>query len=114
MESKPGDHFYDDRTLLGARLKWWRTQQGLTIENVAADLGVSTATWGHWETGHTFPSGDMLLNLSQMTALPLQLLFCPHLEACPFHQPRQQYLADASCPECEENPPLPSQTGPAA
>jgi transcriptional regulator with XRE-family HTH domain len=100
MDSKPGDHFYADRTLLGARLKWWRTQQGLTIENVAADLGVSTATWGHWETGHTFPSGDMLLNISLMTKLPLQLLFCPHMEACPFHHPLPLPDAAKCVPDC--------------
>ena len=100
MHSNRDDHFYAHRTSLGARLKWWRTKQTLTLENVASNLGVSTATWGHWETGHSFPSGEMLLDLSRLTGLPLQVLFCPHLETCPFNDAGQFPLPEIPCCQC--------------
>lgn len=82
MKTQTQDHFFAEKTIFGARLKWWRGNQELSIEAAALMLGVSTATWGHWETGHTFPSGMMLLNVSHLTGLPLHLLFCPHYETC--------------------------------
>lgn len=78
MKTQSQDHFFAEKTIFGARLKWWRGTQTLSIEAAAHMLGVSTATWGHWETGHTFPSGVMLLNVSRLTNLPLHHLFCPH------------------------------------
>jgi transcriptional regulator with XRE-family HTH domain len=53
------------------------------ISEVAGLLGVSTGTWGHWETGERLPSGDFLLAIEDLTGLPLYVLFCPHLETCP-------------------------------
>jgi transcriptional regulator with XRE-family HTH domain len=76
------DHHFADRTLLGMRLKEWRKKGDIKTEAAARELGVSTATWGHWETGHTFPSGEMLLDICRLLDLPLQRLFCPH--SCPF------------------------------
>lgn len=90
-------HHFADRTVLGKRLKWWRNKEGLKIAAAAGNLGVSTATWGHWETGHTFPSGEMLLDLCELTGLPLQLLLCPHMEDCPFQNPRELLPSDSQC-----------------
>ena len=105
MRREASDHFYADRTILGARLKWWRARQGLTLENVASELGVSTSTWGHWETGHSFPSGALLLDLSEMTKLPLQILFCPNLEHCPLISPGGPCSDGIPCCQCSRGVP---------
>lgn len=97
MKLSPDHHHFANRTILGKRLKWWRQKEGLKIAAAAHDLGVSTATWGHWETGHTFPSGEMLFDLCGLTGLPLQLLVCPHMENCPFHVGRDASPAGSPC-----------------
>lgn len=97
MNSDPDAHYFAQRTLLGERLKWWRERENLKIEAAALRLGVSTATWGHWETGRTFPSGEMLLTLCSLTELPIHLLFCPHMESCPFHGSDQIPPPDTDC-----------------
>jgi transcriptional regulator with XRE-family HTH domain len=66
------------------RLKRWRMGQDLNIANAAEKLGVSTATWGHWETGEHLPSGDLLLAIEDLTHIPLHVLFCPHFDDCPY------------------------------
>ena len=76
-------HRYSTRIALGVRLKDWRHRKGQKISDVAVQLGVSTATWGHWETGEHLPSGDLLLALEQLTGMPLHVLFCPHMDVCP-------------------------------
>jgi transcriptional regulator with XRE-family HTH domain len=94
---------FADRTILGARLKWWRTKRMQTIENVTSSLGVSTAAWGHWETGHTFPSGEMLSDISRLTGLPLQILFCPNLESCPLKHDEPDAGPEFNCCQCGRN-----------
>jgi transcriptional regulator with XRE-family HTH domain len=76
-------HHYSARVALGIRLKHWRLQENRKIAEAATLLGVSTSTWGHWETGERLPSGDLLLAIEKLTGLPLYVLFCPHLETCP-------------------------------
>jgi len=71
-------------TLIAARLKHWRESQEKTISNVAGEIGVAVSTWGHWETGHSFPSGDNLLLLAAYTRIPIQHLLCPNADKCPF------------------------------
>ena len=100
MKPPPEQHHFANRSILGMRLKWWRQKEGLKIAAAAHDLGVSTATWGHWETGHTFPSGEMLFDLCALTGLPLQLLLCPHMEDCPFHTGGE--LASSGTPCCRQ------------
>ncbi|MEO5712494.1 MAG: helix-turn-helix transcriptional regulator [Luteolibacter sp.] len=108
MKLNPDDHHFANRTLLGMRLKDWRKKKELKIEAAAHALGVSTSTWGHWETGHTFPSGEMLLDLCRLLDLPLQLLFCPHLDECPFHrcdgEAEQEHRDGCACPPPEAEP----------
>jgi transcriptional regulator with XRE-family HTH domain len=79
----PHPHHYSARIALGLRLRRWRADQQLSIACAATALGVSTATWGHWETGEHLPNGDLLLAIEDLTRIPLHVLFCPHLDDCP-------------------------------
>ena len=83
MDSGNHRHHYSARIALGLRLKDWRKRGELSIASAADALGVSTATWGHWETGEHIPSGDLLLAIEDLTGMSLHVLFCPHLDSCP-------------------------------
>ncbi len=85
------DAHHAARIALGARLKGWRLRGNFKIAEAAGQLGVSTATWGHWETGRHLPSTDLLLALERLTGIPLHVLFCPHLDTC------RLLRADADC-----------------
>jgi hypothetical protein len=93
-------HRYATTIALGMRLKDWRHRKGQKISDVAVQLGVSTATWGHWETGEHLPSGDLLLAIEQFTGMPLHVLFCPHMDACPQLKNGREPLAYAVCCQC--------------
>jgi len=69
-----------------AVLHRWRKEGGLKESVAAEELGVSSATWGHWETGARFPSAKHLCALSVYTGIPVQHFFCPNRHLCPFHQ----------------------------
>jgi len=83
MKPDHHSHHYSPSIALGMRLKHWRVSQNLNIALAANQLGVSTATWGHWETGEHLPAGGMLLSIQSLTRMPLHVLFCPHLDNCP-------------------------------
>jgi DNA-binding transcriptional regulator YiaG len=83
MHSENHPHHFSARIALGMRLKHWRSDRQLSIVSAAKALGVSTATWGHWETGEHLPNGDLLLAIEDFTRIPLHVLFCPHLDSCP-------------------------------
>jgi len=93
-------HHYTARIALGARLRQWRHLEQRKISDVAAALGVSTSTWGHWETGERMPLGDMLLALEDLTGMPLHVLFCPHLENCPLAAIQNGEPHPPSCCHC--------------
>lgn len=61
---------------LSHQLRKWRLENGIKQEVAANELGVSAATWGHWEVGIRFPSPENLLALSQYTRIPIQEFFC--------------------------------------
>ena len=63
--------------LLAKRLRSWREQHDIPIKHAAAELGVSFATWDHWEKGRRFPTMDDLNLLAQYLRLPPCLLLCP-------------------------------------
>ena len=63
--------------LLVERLRDWREQNDIPIKCAAADLGVSPATWDHWEKGRRFPTMDDFNLLAQYLRLPPCLLLCP-------------------------------------
>jgi len=67
-------------------LRQWREERGIKESVAAQELGVSTATWGHWETGARFPTAKNLLALSLYTETPIQHLFCPNRHRCPFRK----------------------------
>lgn len=67
-----------------ARLRHWRESQGKTISNVSGEIGVAVSTWGHWETGYSFPSVDNLLLVADYTRIPVHHLLCPNAHKCPF------------------------------
>ena len=66
-------------TMLARRLRCWREQKDIPIKRAAADLGVSPATWDHWEKCRRFPSMDDLDLLAQYLDLSPCLMFCPEL-----------------------------------
>lgn len=61
---------------LGRTLRAWRRKRGLKISSMAAELGVSTATWAYWESGAKFPAAKHLNLLSQYLGIPVCRLFC--------------------------------------
>ena len=72
---------------LALTLKQWRVSNGKKLVTVAAELGFSTAAWGHWERGIRTPSAPSLRAISDYTGLPVHQLLCPHINECPFvHQ----------------------------
>ena len=73
---------------LAGTLRDWRKKNGVKVETAARDLGVATATWGHWEAGRRLPAAKNLTYLSQYLKLPI----C-HLFHC---------LTDGDCDDCEE------------
>jgi transcriptional regulator with XRE-family HTH domain len=66
------------------RLKEWRLQRGIKVSCAAANLGVATSTWNHWESGRRFPSGLLLLQLIAYTGISLKQLICENAHICPF------------------------------
>lgn len=98
-------HHYSDRIALGMRLKEWRMRDDRKISQVAVLLGVSTATWGHWETGERMPSGDLLLAIEDLTGMPLHVLFCPHLNMCPHaRNGNVSGIGSPCCRSCVQQP----------
>jgi transcriptional regulator with XRE-family HTH domain len=65
-------------------LRQWRKENGVKETVAARELGVSTATWGHWEEGVRFPTADNLVALARYTNIPIQHFFCPNRDRCPF------------------------------
>ncbi|MBW4094801.1 MAG: helix-turn-helix transcriptional regulator [Acidobacteria bacterium] len=62
---------------LGLRLRQVRTEQGLTLAEVAADTGISTSTLSRLESGQRKATLELLLPLSRTFQLPLDDLIQP-------------------------------------
>jgi len=67
---------------ISRQLRNWRNSEKKNVAAVAAELGVSRATWGHWESGTRYPSPRNLELLSQYTGLPMIAFLCPKWETC--------------------------------
>ncbi len=67
---------------IGLFLKHWRTRQGVKLQTVAGELGVSVATWDHWETGRRRPSLDNLIAVADYLHIPPQCLLCEKTGRC--------------------------------
>jgi len=70
------------RKNLARNLYTWREKNGVKMEVAARELGVSTATWGHWETGKRFPALQHLSCLSQYMQVPICRLICFNSGKC--------------------------------
>lgn len=83
-------------------LRQWRILHTLKAADAASRLGVAPATWGHWETGKRFPSSENLVNISRLTGIPVQHLFCPHATVCPINAPSLEAISaeDRFCRTC--------------
>jgi hypothetical protein len=105
MDSGGHNHRYSARIALGTRLKHWRLSENRKISDVAASLGVSTPTWGHWETGEHLPCGELLIAIEDLTGIPLHVLFCPHLDTCPqLKKGHEPLLFNRCCPCVKAQP----------
>jgi len=71
---------------LPVRLKDWRLQRGIKASSAAAELGVASSTWNHWESGRRFPSGQLLVHLIDYTGISLKELVCENAHICPFRK----------------------------
>ncbi|MBQ9005245.1 MAG: helix-turn-helix transcriptional regulator [Atopobiaceae bacterium] len=54
-----------DQQSIGAFLRELRQAQGITQEQLAAELGVSNRSVSRWETGRTMPDFDLLIELAK-------------------------------------------------
>lgn len=90
LPSRRGRLAYVDLAALGPNLKRWRLAKGLKLSAAAAELGVATSTWDHWENGRRFPTGRRLLELVAYTGLPLNLLVCANADRCPYAKQQPQ------------------------
>ena len=54
-----------------------RVNAKLTQKELAKMLGVSNITIVNWEKGHTEPSINQLKKISQISGIPLDLIFVP-------------------------------------
>lgn len=61
---------------LGKVLREWRTNKGLPLKHVAADLDVSISVVSQWERAKRFPSIQNLLQISDYTKIPVSVFFC--------------------------------------
>lgn len=85
-----------DETDLSAVLAAWRARNDLKLETAAAELGVSTATWSHWEQGRRFPNARNLGLLAAYTGLGIRQLLCRYAETCGCRQ-----MVPGKCPSAQ-------------
>ena len=74
----------DSISILGKRLREWRTGVGWPLKRVSSDLGISISILSEWERGRRFPSGKNLDVLSRYTGIPVSCFFCNREDGCPF------------------------------
>ncbi len=77
----------------------WRMHNQMNIAGAALGLGVSRATWGHWESGLRYPSPSNLHLLSLYTGLPPVAFLCPQWPNCPFSRSQAANGASRSRPK---------------
>ena len=65
-----------------ARLKAWRTENGLTLKTVAKGTGVSTSIVCEWEHGTRFPSAEHLETVARFMGSPACCLIYDGKNGC--------------------------------
>lgn len=58
-------------------IKVWRVRKGLTQEQLAKKMGVSTPTIHYWENGTTIPSGKNLQMLASVFEISADDIILP-------------------------------------
>jgi len=72
----------DIRASFATAFRNWRLKSNIPRKQIAADLGVSTVTVNHWESGKRFPTGRHFELLAEYTGLPPCRLFCIMADTC--------------------------------
>ena len=67
-----------DKVANGERLKEYRTAAQLSIENAAADIGISAEDLKAFESGKKNPSDDLKVILANYYGVSVQILFFPN------------------------------------
>lgn len=62
-----------DKLIIGQRLRALRGDK--TIENVAADIGISTSALGMYETGQRIPRDEIKVKLAQYFKTTVEAIF---------------------------------------
>jgi transcriptional regulator with XRE-family HTH domain len=71
------------RNHLARALRDWRAQNGFPLKKVAAEFGVTEATWSRWESGDRFPTHAVIQPLANFVKLPVCRFFCTVEPRCP-------------------------------
>jgi len=61
---------------LAQTLREWRKKNGWPLKKVAAEFGVTEATWSRWESGDRFPEHEFIHLLSNFVQIPVCRFFC--------------------------------------
>ncbi len=68
---------------LAQTLRDWRARKGWPLKKVAAEFGVTEATWSRWESGDRFPGHEVIQALSGYVQIPVCRFFCVVETRCP-------------------------------
>ena len=63
---------------IGQQIKYYRKKAGLTQEQVANHLGVSTPAVNKWERSNTYPDISLLPSLARLLKIDMNELFLFH------------------------------------
>ncbi len=66
-----------DATVFGRRVRYYRTQIGVTLEDLAARSGVTLVTMFRYESGERFPELRTLVAIANALEVPLDALVDP-------------------------------------
>ncbi|MBI5397263.1 MAG: helix-turn-helix transcriptional regulator [Verrucomicrobia bacterium] len=83
MKQKESNPPNGSRARMSRLLKDWRGRNHLPLKKIAADLGVTGATWSRWESGDRFPEPDQIRALADYIGVPVCRFFCDDDWQCP-------------------------------
>ena len=66
----------DNKIAFSSRLKELRSSRGLTQENVARELNITTRNYALWEQGKSFPNYSFLRSLCLFFSVSSDYLLC--------------------------------------
>ncbi len=65
---------------LGANMKRWREDMGLTVEKLAEQTGISVSHIQNIESASSNPSAETLIRIANALEIPIDLLLCDSLK----------------------------------